>query len=142
MRGLPTVLCLAMLLLAVGTAGAETGTPLGRLFLTPEQRAQIDARRHDGMGGSRADDAGPAAGDRLVMNGLLQGSDGRQRLWVNGRGADPRRPGTPFVLLRDGRVRVHWDGAARVMKPGQVLDPVTGEITELFAQPADAAGRE
>lgn len=135
-----TRLWLVLLLAAAGgLRGAQAGDALGRLFLTPEQRARIDARVHDGLPGRPGERAAPAAGERLVLNGLLRGSDGRQRLWLNGRGADPRRAGAPFALLRDGRVRVHWNGNTSVLKPGQVLDPATGEVSELFADPPDDA---
>lgn len=67
-------LVLVMLLLAATTASAEE---LGRLFFTPEQRAQLE------HGKSQNTDSG-ANSRALVVNGIVQKHGGSRTVWING----------------------------------------------------------
>ena len=102
---------------------------LGRLFTTPQERARLDqywrqARQGDGHRRSGVLAAGPAR--LLVVNGLLQGSDGRRVVWINGR----RRSGED--LLRDGRrVWIAREGPV-LLRAGQALDLASGRILEPY----------
>ena len=100
---------------------------LGRLFFTPEQRAALDARRK-----ARVPDK-PAAAPLVLspttrLDGYVRRSDGRSTVWVNGASVDDTRP------QADGRVSVGvGDSRARVrLKPGEVLDRSSGEVTDLI----------
>lgn len=59
---------------------AETPERLGRLFFTPETRAELDRQRatHRQSGQS-------LQGDRLTLNGTIVRSNGKRTYWINGR---------------------------------------------------------
>lgn len=80
-------LVLAALLLAAVTASAEE---LGRLFFTPEQRAQLE------HGKSQNIDSGINS-HALTVNGIVQKDGGARTVWINGipqqnGGEDDRAP--------------------------------------------------
>jgi hypothetical protein len=100
---------------------------VGRLFFTPEQRAALDARRK-----ARVPDK-PAAVPLIVspttrLDGYVRRSDGRSTVWVNGASVDDAAP------QADGRVSVGvGESRARVqLKPGEVLDRGSGEVTDVL----------
>lgn len=87
-------------------------TPLGRLFLTPEQRAAIDRQRQHPL-------RLPGDAPELVVNGEVRRTHGPPTRWINGlpdwngRAAAPPVPvGTTYFpatgdredLLGDGRI--------------------------------------
>jgi len=98
---------------------------LGRLFFTPEQRAALDARRK-----ARVPDK-PAAAPLLFspttrLDGYVRRSDGRSTVWVNGASVDdaaPRADGRVSVGVGDSRARAR-------LKPGEILDRSSGEVTD------------
>jgi len=127
------------LLLAAGLPvlmPVHAGDDLGRLFTTPEQRGRIEARRQ----GRAPVETPVAVVDRLRVDGIMLSSDGRRRVWINGAEVMPDAPGSEVSLFRDGRVRLELDakGTRRDLKPGQVLDRITGEVHEGY-QPAPEA---
>ena len=132
-------LCLLAGLQAAALPQALAGEQdLGRLFTTPQERARLDrywkqARQGEDHYRSGALVTEPAA-RLLVVNGLLQGSDGRRVVWINGR----RRSGKD--LLRDGR-RV-WIAREQpvLLRAGQALDLTSGRILEPYER-ARAGGR-
>jgi hypothetical protein len=100
---------------------------LGRLFFTPEQRAALDARRK-----ARVPDK-PSAMPLIIspttrLDGFVRRSDGRSTVWVNGASVDDTAP------QADGRVAVGaGERRARVrLKPGEVLDRSSGEVTDVL----------
>lgn len=101
---------------------------LGRLFLTPEQRAALDARRRARV----PDNPVPAPvvlSPTTRLDGYVQRSDGKYTVWINGdTAADNARP------RPDGRVPVTvGDTPTRVpLKPGEVLDLGSGEVTDVL----------
>lgn len=114
MRSPTRLLALGALLLS-GLAQAEDGS-LGRLFLTPAQRAGLDQQRQ--RAASAPSTPGERDGSRTV-NGEVRRSDGRNTRWIDGRaepGATP--PGVPVgdrynpatgereSLLGNGRITV------------------------------------
>jgi hypothetical protein len=108
------VLLLAML----GTWGeslAAAPTDPGRLFYTPEQRAQLEAARARNI--TQLRQAGPAAGpDAVRFDGMVIRSDGTGTRWVNGQ---PQVGASGVAGLKPGQIRA--DG--RVYEPYQVLHP-------------------
>lgn len=126
------LLCLA-LLPPLPLAAQE----LGRLFLTPEQRATLDARRK-----ARIPDK-PAAVPVLespttTVDGLVRRQGGRSTVWINGRpnaeGVQPDgarvRPGAgnaPNVSINIGEGERQFQ-----LKPGQRIDRGTGEVTDVL----------
>ena len=114
-----TVLLLAIAVLQVH---AEQ-PPLGRLFLDPQQRTELDSqRRHNRAFLPNAEDQ--TAGQTL--NGEVRRSDGRYTRWVNGkasqRGPAPRIPvgdtlypatGERRGILGEGRLTIRQQPPAR-----------------------------
>lgn len=108
---------------------------IGRLFLTPQQRQDLDQRR-----GAATSDTGLPADllparklpvRRLVLNGVVRG--GREPLvWING---EPATALGKAVRVRSGPDRqqrvtleVGRDGASARLKPGQAWEPATGTV--------------
>jgi hypothetical protein len=113
-----------VLIFFLGNAQAED---LGRLFFTPEQRTALDARRK-----ARVPDK-PSAAPLFIspttrLDGYVRRADGRSTVWVNGASVEDTAP------QADGRVSVGaGESRARVrLKPGEVLDRGSGEVTDVL----------
>ena len=129
----PLVLCLV---LAGSTLTAQAQSPqLGRLFLSPEQRAQLDAQRYGPLAPDPALAAPPAPppppppAPPVELNGVVQRSSGRSTVWLNQEAQNephnrlaPGKPGTLTLRLSNGQVLL--------LKPGQRYDPASGTVTE------------
>lgn len=118
---------------------------LGRLFLTPEQRAALDARR-----AARVPDK-PAAvaaveSPTTSVDGLVRRQGGRSTVWVNGQpkpeGAQPDgarvtlgRRSAPTVSIIGGEGERQFE-----LKPGQKLDRGSGEVTDVVGGGAVKVG--
>lgn len=133
----PLHVFIALALLAA--APTATADPYGTLFTTPEQRARLDDARNGGTVTTAALEQGKdatAKPETLKLNGTLVSNFGNKEVWVNG---EPRLQGADLtgplvqVLNRD-RVRLQTSPGAAVhdMKPGQVLDPGTGQLREAW----------
>lgn len=126
---------LAGVLLAAG-ASAAAAQGLGRLFFTPEQRAELDARRK-----ARVPDKAAAVlieSPSTTLDGYVKRSRGNSTLWLNGEpvseGADTRRvrvipsrsdPSRATIVVGNHRRRVP-------LKVGESLDRGTGEVRDLI----------
>ena len=115
---------------------AAQAQSLGRLFLTPAQRAALDLRR-----ASRVPDK-PAAviveSPTARINGQVVRSDGRSTVWVNGA---PVREGTrsgglrvaPASRTADEVTLAIGEGERRVeLKVGESVNRDTGEVRDLL----------
>ncbi|MCR4303060.1 MAG: hypothetical protein NUV63_02375 [Gallionella sp.] len=91
---------------------------LGRLFFTPEQRAQFDR--------SHAQELRPDNNDRgrLILNGIVQRHGGERTIWINGAPklagkSDERSPESASIVIpgqsKQTRVKV---GQKVIIKPG------------------------
>lgn len=105
---------------------------VGRLFFTPEQRQALDARRK-----ARVPDK-PAAAPVIVspttrLDGYVRRSDGKSTVWVNGAAVDEPGARAPRIAP-DASVSVPvGDSNARVrLKPGEMLDRGSGEVTDVL----------
>ena len=128
------VLLLGLIALTPASLQAQE---LGRLFLTAEQRAALDARRK-----ARIPDK-PAAvpvveSPTTTVDGLVRRQGGRSTVWVNGMpnpegvqpdGARvlPGRGGVPNVSITVGEGERQFR-----LKPGQKLDRGTGAVTDVL----------
>lgn len=116
----------AAVLLGCIALSVEAAQPLGRLFFTPEQRAQLDAARQHG---TRSQQTG--SGDNrtaLVVSGFVRRSDGRSTVWINNQPEAPRsveRDGSIVVTLPNDRRRVR-------VKVGQSVDLSSGTVDERY----------
>lgn len=89
---------------------------LGRLFFTPQQRAELDRLRQ-----SNATEMQTVVESAVTVNGQVTRSSGKTTTWINGVPQDDthgsREPG-----------RVRLDTGA--LKVGQTLDRVRGEVQD------------
>jgi hypothetical protein len=85
------------LLFALAVLSNAQAADLGRLFFTPEERAQME-RQHV----LTADEASNES-HTLIVNGMIQRDGGKRIIWVNGEqqtagSADSRAPATVPVI--------------------------------------------
>ena len=128
---------LIALLLAAASAAAAA-QELGRLFFTPEQRAELDARRK-----ARVPDK-PAAvlieSPSTTLDGYVKRSDGKSTVWLNGEpvteGADARRAQVIPSREDPSRAAIEvGEGGRRVpLKVGESLDRGTGEVNDVIGK--------
>src|SRR4030095_7634102 len=83
-------LVVAVLLAALATPGVAQEPSLGRMFLTPEQRAALDnARRNriraEALAATVAKKPRIPPARSVTINGIVSRSDGESTIWVNGR---------------------------------------------------------
>ncbi len=129
-----------MLTCLAAPAAAAAAEELGRLFLTPQQRQDLDRRRAT----NRAEEEAPQIREGpLTLEGHLQRSSGRTATWINGvpqydshASRDPARimvvpnQGEPGVSLSVGQIYERSSGQVRDKLGG-------GEIrVQQEAQPA------
>lgn len=132
MRSAIAIVVLGALAAAAGPVAAQE---LGRLFLTPEQRDALDARRK-----ARLPDAPAAAAQprSTRIDGYVMRSGGKSTIWVNGEALTEgsRSEEVRAFLRRDepGRVSLSvGDGGQRVnVKIGETLDLGSGEARDLI----------
>ena len=143
-------LILAIVLGGLSAAGSAQEPSLGRLFLTPEQRAALDSARRNKI---RAE-AVVAAADRkpktptarsVTINGVVNRSDGESTIWVNGHATEGETQDGMHVVIAPGSsssvvVREPARGKHVRLKVGQRADLVTGKIEESYHQRRAAAG--
>lgn len=137
-------LCLVVLLLMHGVAGAAE---LGRLFLSPADRAAINAARERMSSAPGMQMSGPDKDARtepppalevptetVTVNGYVARSAGAPTVWINGRDTAPGKLSAP---ARDGqRIRVPLaHGAGQVaLKPGQSFDSGSRQVSDAYEQ--------
>jgi hypothetical protein len=126
---------LAGALLAAG-ATAAGAQELGRLFFTPQQRAELDARRK-----ARVPDRAAEAlieSPSTTLDGYVKRSHGNSTVWLNGKpvteGSDTRRAGivpSPSDPSR-ASIEVGEHGRRIPLKVGESLERGTGEVRDLI----------
>ena len=121
--------------------------PLGRLFFSPAQRAQLDTARatHDRRGPVIAESEPlPPQGPEVVnYSGLVRRNDGGgpSTVWINGKPMTERTRGNDVNVTgvrRDGAVTVVVPSAGRPasLRVGQSMDVASGAIEEPYARRA------
>jgi len=135
----PTLILSALLAGAALTAQAQAQPPqLGRLFLSPEQRAQLDAQRYGPPPANPAltppppPPPPPPPAPPVELNGVVQRSSGRSTIWLNQ--AAQNEPHNQLAREQPGSLTLRLStGQVVLLKPGQRYDPASGTVTE--AQP-------
>ena len=141
-----------LLFFYAGAVPAADG--LGRLFLTPEQRAQLEIVRTqrdrrlpvsiETETAAAPVPAAPQGPEIVTYNGVVRRSDGKSTVWINGKPVnerDRRSSDSEVTVLgvqRDGAVSVAIPQADRKasLKVGQSLDVTSGTIEESYARRA------
>lgn len=114
---------LALLLACLAAPAATAAEELGRLFLTPQQRQDLDRRRAT----NRAEEEAPQIKEGpLTLEGHVQRSGGKTTTWINGvpqydshASGDPARvtvvpnAGEPGITLEVGKVYDRANGVVR-----------------------------
>jgi hypothetical protein len=115
---------LKIVLFAIGLASSAfaDAAQLGRLFFTPEQRAQLDY--------SYAQDSGSGNNNRaLMLNGIVQQHGGKRTVWINGV---PQPAGSSDDMTPESQaVQVPGKTGKVKLKVGQrvLLDPAANPDT-------------
>jgi hypothetical protein len=124
-------LAVAMLICVLLPAPARA-QELGRLFFTPEQRANLDLRRNARMPDRPT---APLAAPTTRVDGYVKRSSGPSTVWINGEPLNEGAAEAPRIdASRDrGTVSVNAEGGARVrLKPGETLDRGNGDVRDVL----------
>ena len=142
-RLLILLLSLPMLAMAADPA------PLGRLFLTPGERAALDVIRQNnrppekiitpGATGADEESSGaPAAPPAVVtLHGYVKRSDGKGTVWVNGQPVQEKASNSNIEIgklqgnTNNVQIKLPSTGQAVKLKAGQSYDPASGKVGSL-----------
>lgn len=105
---------------------------LGRLFFTPEQRANLDLRRKARMPDRPAT---PVAAPITRVDGYVKRSSGPSTIWINGEALGEGASEAPRIdaSRERGTVSVSVEGGGRVrLKPGETLDRGNGDVRDVL----------
>ena len=128
------------LLFAAGAASAAE--PLGRLFYTPAQRAQLDTLRSQrNIAPSVPEQQEPVPVPEVITyGGIVRRSDGKTTVWINNQaindGKDGDRSAVVSRVQPDGSVAVEVPQTSRSvrLKVGQSVEIGSGTIEEPYAR--------
>jgi len=109
-----------LLLAMLGVCGASLAADPGRLFYTPDQRAQLEAARARNITQLKQATPDTGAPPPVRYDGVVIRSDGKTTRWVDGQ---PQTGASGVAGLKPGQIRA--DG--RVYEPYQVLRPSPAE---------------
>ncbi|MDH4150676.1 MAG: hypothetical protein OEV67_09190 [Betaproteobacteria bacterium] len=137
MRWLPAVLILAIAQTAIAQKPPAADFS-GRLFFTPEQRAQLDVLRTQRVVATKVREE--PVPEFVTYSGIVRRSDGKATVWVNGElltEAELRNKQSIVGSVgRDGRVRLQTPqatGTTQVqLKVGQSAELLSGRIDESY----------
>lgn len=140
MRRLPVFIALLLLLLLPFVANAADA--IGRLFFSPEQRAQLDTLRVRKVAATQVKDEPPP--EFVVYGGIVRRDDGRTTVWVNNKALSEKdiRDTTSLIgrVERDGRILVQTSTQNSStpqlkLKVGQSAELLSGRVREPFLAP-------
>lgn len=127
------------LLLLIFAQLAPAAEPLGRLFYTPEQRAQLDALRTQRVVASQVRDE--PIPETVNYYGIVRRSDGKTTVWVNGEALSESglrdKQSISGRVSRNGQILLQTPAAAGPgqvqLKVGQSAELLSGRVDESFA---------
>ena len=123
----------ALLILFLVLAPCAQAQELGRLFFTPQQRADLDARRKARVPDKPA--AAAVASPVTRLDGYVKRSGGPSTVWINGESVTEGSPDAPRIDRGpSGSVSIGvGEGSGRVrIKPGESLDRGNGEVHDVI----------
>jgi hypothetical protein len=136
---------------ALAAAGpAASAQPVGRLFFTPTERAQLDHARAQKRVPQQPTTATAQPVDTrpetqvITYNGIVRRSDGKSILWLNSKPADEKEALSGLAVTGrvrpDGRVtlQVPGSGSSVDLKVGQRAELQTGKVSESRPEQAKA----
>lgn len=114
-----------LIVLVASTAATAADPPLGRLFLTPEARQQLERQRQLDLMAADRD-----TGGSVRLDGIVVRSDGRTLVWINGRAQAANMRGTAIAVAvtreHPARATLRIDADAPVkLKVGETHDRAT-----------------
>jgi hypothetical protein len=132
---------LSLLILAVSAATASAAEPIGRLFFTPAQRAQLDvARSQKSRAVAEPEQEAPLMPEVVSYDGVVRRSDGKSTVWINSRAINDGKAADKLPVS----TRVRPDGSVNLIDPqtrrsvdlkvGQSIDIVSGTVEEPYAR--------
>ena len=140
-------------LLALATTPVGAADSIGRLFMTPEQRAALDSARESGNdmltdASQRAQPRAVSPDQPILLNGVVRRSRGPNVAWVNGARMPQVGTSDQGVQLRRGPDRHNQvtlgeaTGTTARLKPGQFWIPASGQVADCYgcaavSKPAD-----
>ena len=124
---------------------------LGRLFTTPQQRAELERLRHAPPPAPKpklveqpkveAPQAPPPTVPPITVNGVVVRSDGESTAWVNGQSTVDGNVDVDNVQVNPRRIKglsVPITTPSNLpdvrLKPGQSYDPDTGTVVDIYQQ--------
>jgi hypothetical protein len=124
-----------MAILLLPCAQAED-FPLGRLFMPPEKREELNIFRLQGEEPmiEQPKEAPPPPPNYIQFNGLIIRSDGQRTAWINGKQQAPAGVKVDLQAIKDNALPVYIvnGGDTVSLKPGQRLDTISGQRSENF----------
>lgn len=133
---------LLLLLIAPVTQAADPA-PIGRIFFTPEQRAQLDTLRTQKAVASQVRDE--PIPENVTYNGIVRRSDGKTTVWVNNEAMTDAELRVKQSIVgrvdRNGRILLQTPAAGTgplQLKVGQSAELLSGKIDETYAAPRPA----
>ena len=110
----------ALLAFAIGSVAAlpADAAELGRLFLTPQQRVELDKRRQ-----ANAVEAEAVVENTVTLNGQVTRSSGKSTVWINGV--------PQYDAAGAGRSTYRDAETDAAMKAGQTLDRARGDVRDV-----------
>ncbi|MBX3661548.1 MAG: hypothetical protein KF804_03755 [Burkholderiales bacterium] len=130
---------LLLMLLIAALPAAHAAELAGRLFYTPDQRAQLDQLRAQKAVASQVRDE--PVPETVTYNGIIRRSDGKTTIWMNKQpmSAAELRSGQAVTgtVSRDGRIVLQnpaGNNGKVELKVGQSATLLSGKVDESFAQ--------
>ena len=127
-----------LLLGIVQIVQAADPAPVGRIFFTPEQRAQLDTLRTQKAVASQVRDE--PIPENVTYNGIVRRSDGKTTVWVNNQAmTDAELRVKQSIVGRvdsNGRILLQTPAAGTgplQLKVGQSAELLSGKIDETYA---------
>ncbi len=131
---------LAIVLLAIAQL-APAAEPIGRIFYTPEQRAELDSLRSRRVVATQV--RNEPTPEFVTYNGIVRRSDGKATVWVNGESLSEAELRDKQSIIgridRSGQILLQTPQAKSSgqlrLKVGQSAELLSGRIDESYAFP-------
>lgn len=137
-------LLLVVALLMGALPAANAADAIGRIFFSPDQRAQLDLARSQRVVASQAKDE--PVPEFVTYNGIVRRSDGKATVWVNNKAMSDSELGVAQPLSgridRNGQILLQAPQASGAgslqLKVGQSAELLSGRVDETYATPRAA----